>query len=87
MCTLQHVLLAVGGFDKLSTSVLVCLYLRGCCCRRLQLGGLPQQLKEALDTSPVAVHLAVGLLHKAVDVGLRYCQLGAVCKHEGHLHA
>lgn len=71
----------------LVTFLLLCLSLSGWhCCRQL-LGVLPEQLKEALHASPVAVHLAVGLLHQAADVVIRHCQLGAPCKQKGHLQA
>ena len=73
--------------ETLVTFLLLCLSLSGWhSCRQL-LGVLPEQLKEALHTSPVAVHLAVGLLHQAADVVIRHCQLKAPCKQKGHLQA
>ena len=73
--------------ETLVTFLLLCLSLSGWhSCRQL-LGVLPEQLKEALHTNPVAVHLAVGLLHQAADVVIRHCQLKAPCKQKGHLQA
>ena len=70
-----------------TTFLPLCLSLSGWESCGMQLGWLPQQLKEALRASPVAAHLAVGLLHQAADVVLRHCQLGAPRKQKGHLQA